>query len=147
APSCPFDCRCDHNRASLNSQQKVQGEQPDEKSTEIQTSVKQHVWISVIRRVNSRLLRYLRCLFFRKAEENKANEEVAPGNSICPTAIVSSASFLSSETRPSDKFSAAAPQRIPDHELLRCIGSGSYGEVWLARNIMGTYRAVKVTYR
>src|SRR5947207_5925295 len=39
------------------------------------------------------------------------------------------------------------PPQIPDHELLRCIGSGSYGEVWLARNVMGTYRAVKVIYR
>src|SRR5262245_19637510 len=36
---------------------------------------------------------------------------------------------------------------IPDHELLRRIGKGSYGEVWLARNVMGTYRAVKVIYR
>src|SRR5206468_7742716 len=36
---------------------------------------------------------------------------------------------------------------VPDHELLRCIGRGSYGEVWLARNVMGTYRAVKVVYR
>ena len=27
------------------------------------------------------------------------------------------------------------------------IGRGSYGEVWLARNVMGTYRAVKVVYR
>ncbi len=40
----------------------------------------------------------------------------------------------------------ARPQ-IPDHELLRCIGRGSYGEVWLARNIMGVYRAVKIVYR
>jgi len=30
---------------------------------------------------------------------------------------------------------------------LRCIGEGSYGQVWLAKNIMGTYRAVKVVYR
>lgn len=36
---------------------------------------------------------------------------------------------------------------IPDHQLLRCIGRGSYGEVWLARNLMGAYRAVKVVYR
>jgi len=36
---------------------------------------------------------------------------------------------------------------IPDLELLRCIGRGSYGEVWLARNIVGTYRAVKIINR
>ncbi len=36
---------------------------------------------------------------------------------------------------------------VPDHELLRPIGKGSYGAVWLARNMMGTYRAVKIIYR
>src|SRR5262245_39948952 len=36
---------------------------------------------------------------------------------------------------------------IPDLELLRCIGRGSYGEVWLARNILTTYRAVKIVRR
>src|SRR5256714_4684207 len=41
----------------------------------------------------------------------------------------------------------AEPPRIPDHELLRCIGRGSYGEVWLARSVLGEYRAVKVVYR
>jgi serine/threonine protein kinase len=40
-----------------------------------------------------------------------------------------------------------APLQIPDHELLRCIGRGAYGEVWLARSIMGAYRAVKVVWR
>ena len=39
------------------------------------------------------------------------------------------------------------PLKIPDHELLRLIGRGSYGEIWLARNVMGAYRAVKVVYR
>ena len=36
---------------------------------------------------------------------------------------------------------------IPDHTLLKPIGKGSYGTVWLARNIMGVCRAVKIVYR
>ncbi|MEW6160570.1 MAG: serine/threonine-protein kinase [Verrucomicrobiota bacterium] len=41
----------------------------------------------------------------------------------------------------------APPARVPDHELLRCIGRGSYGEVWLARSITGAIRAVKIVAR
>ena len=33
---------------------------------------------------------------------------------------------------------------VPDHELIRLIGSGSSGQVWLARNALGSYRAVKI---
>lgn len=42
-----------------------------------------------------------------------------------------------------------APRRpqIPDYELLRLIGSGSYGDVWLARGVTGILRAVKVVWR
>ncbi|MCW5551753.1 MAG: protein kinase [Verrucomicrobiae bacterium] len=40
-----------------------------------------------------------------------------------------------------------APPRVPDHELLRRIGKGAYGEVWLARCALGTYRAVKIVHR
>ena len=42
----------------------------------------------------------------------------------------------------------ATPQKphIPDYELLRRIGRGAYGHVWLARGVAQTYRAVKVVY-
>jgi serine/threonine protein kinase len=39
------------------------------------------------------------------------------------------------------------PVSIPDHELLRRIGGGAYGEVWLARNALGPLRAVKIVRR
>ena len=38
----------------------------------------------------------------------------------------------------------AVPPVVPDHELIRLIGGG--GEVWLAKSILGTYRAVKIVY-
>jgi eukaryotic-like serine/threonine-protein kinase len=37
--------------------------------------------------------------------------------------------------------------RITDHQVLRCIGRGSYGEVWLCRTVTGSLRAVKVVQR
>ena len=39
------------------------------------------------------------------------------------------------------------PPFIPDHELLRPIGHGAYGVVWLGRNAFGVWRAVKVVHR
>jgi WD40 repeat protein len=40
-----------------------------------------------------------------------------------------------------------APLPVPDHELMSVIGRGSYGEVWLAQNVMGARRAVKIVRR
>lgn len=39
------------------------------------------------------------------------------------------------------------PPTIPEHVLLRKIGKGSYGEIWLARSALGAYRAVKIIRR
>jgi CHASE2 domain-containing sensor protein len=36
---------------------------------------------------------------------------------------------------------------VPDHELIRRIGRGAYGEVWLGRDIIGSYHAVKLVFR
>jgi serine/threonine protein kinase len=38
------------------------------------------------------------------------------------------------------------PPHVPDHELIRPIGRGSSGEVWLASNALGTYRAIKIVH-
>lgn len=37
--------------------------------------------------------------------------------------------------------------KIPDHSILRCIGIGAYGRVWLAVNSFGNFRAVKTIER
>ena len=36
---------------------------------------------------------------------------------------------------------------IPDYTLLRPVGRGAYGEVWLARSVTGVHRAVKIVRR
>jgi hypothetical protein len=46
-----------------------------------------------------------------------------------------------------ENMADASGPTIADHQLLRCIGRGSYGEVWLARSLTGAYRAIKVVHR
>ncbi|HAB17795.1 MAG TPA: hypothetical protein DCE44_15245, partial [Verrucomicrobiales bacterium] len=36
---------------------------------------------------------------------------------------------------------------IPDHVMIRCVGKGAYGRVWLASDVLGSYHAVKVIHR
>jgi serine/threonine protein kinase len=45
-----------------------------------------------------------------------------------------------------DQVSARIPV-VSDHELLRVIGRGAYGEIWMARTVTGGLRAVKIVYR
>lgn len=46
-----------------------------------------------------------------------------------------------------NSMSENPPPSVPDHTLLRPIGRGAYGEVWLAVNVMGSGRAVKIVRR
>jgi WD40 repeat protein len=47
-----------------------------------------------------------------------------------------------------EKTQFKAPAKVPDHELLRFLGGGAFGEVWLAQSsATGRYRAVKLVER
>ncbi len=47
---------------------------------------------------------------------------------------------------PKMQLPAAERERpqVPNHELVRVIGRGSYGEIWMARSLTGALRAVKI---
>src|SRR5204863_1261383 len=53
----------------------------------------------------------------------------------------------SSPSSGAEDIPSRPPPPIPNHEIIARIGSGSYGEVWLARSITGASRAVKVVWR
>jgi serine/threonine protein kinase len=39
------------------------------------------------------------------------------------------------------------PPKVPNHEMIRVIGRGAYGEIWMARSQLGVLRAVKIVDR
>jgi serine/threonine protein kinase len=67
----------------------------------------------------------------RRSHETGGDADDAPGDSAPPAPIPPPEAALV----------------IPGHELLRSIGHGAYGEVWLARDEIGAYHAVKVIYK
>ena len=66
-------------------------------------------------------------------------------------ATLSLPEFDESEQRKSKRVSKKTSHRddivIPDYTLLKRIGAGAYGEVWLAQSITGALRAVKIVWR
>src|SRR5213592_3220598 len=62
-----------------------------------------------------------------------AGPGMKPDPSAQPQRTVASSSGAESRA---ERTQSKSPQ-IPDYELVRCIGRGSYGDVWLARNVLG----------
>src|SRR5215831_4596873 len=48
---------------------------------------------------------------------------------------------------PASRPAVLSLAQIPEHELVCSIASGAYGQIWLARNRLGVYRAVKIVHR
>jgi len=76
----------------------------------------------------------------------------APSHIAANDSKTPSDSKASADSLPEPVAQAATGRPLPkpeirDHELISPVGRGSYGEVWLARNVMGTFRAVKIVYR
>ena len=71
-------------------------------------------------------------------------EDLAPERSNQPLTSPSPSMPMSSVTSESVVAVGAV---VADYKLLRMIGEGGYGQVWLCRNTVGIYRAVKVVFR
>jgi CHASE2 domain-containing sensor protein len=63
-----------------------------------------------------------------------------------PASPESAAKPASAHPRPTSApvVTASDLPSIPDHRLIKCIGRGAYGEVWLVCDVIGRYHAVKI---
>ena len=74
-----------------------------------------------------------------------------PAASAGPVGMGSSARRSGPSPAIADILQAAPPPpvrpTVSNYVLIKSIGKGAYGEVWLARDIIGSYQAVKLVYR
>jgi CHASE2 domain-containing sensor protein len=54
---------------------------------------------------------------------------------------------LATAIEAAERSGPARTPKVPNYSLIRRIGSGAYGDVWLARDLVGNFCAVKAVYR
>jgi len=69
----------------------------------------------------------------------------SPGTAEALAGRVSAA--LHAERADKESVPSSGVPAVPDHRLIKRIGTGAYGEVWLARNLLEAYQAVKILHR
>ncbi|MBM3847059.1 MAG: CHASE2 domain-containing protein [Verrucomicrobia bacterium] len=73
-------------------------------------------------------------------EASKASASVAKASPVPPPSSPPSPS-------PIPVPPPTGPPVLADHSLLKCVGRGGYGEVWLARNALGLLHVIKIIHR
>lgn len=82
-----------------------------------------------------------------RATQGPREAEVGQALVVAPAAVDPSPAVEAGPPSKAADSSLRPHPPVPDHVLLRCIGKGAYGDVWLARDAIGTYHAVKILYR
>jgi len=86
------------------------------------------------------------CILISKKQSTSAEEPRSGARAESPAGSSVSTSPKADDTLIVRRADPRAPL-VPDHKLIRQIGGGTYGEVWLAQSILGSFRGVKVVYR
>jgi CHASE2 domain-containing sensor protein len=77
------------------------------------------------------------------ADRPKTSWSTAPGAGLAPASASNPVSPSTSQQPTQPAMTCDLPV-IPDHSLIKRIGRGAYGEVWLARDVIGRHHAVKI---
>jgi serine/threonine protein kinase/Flp pilus assembly protein TadD len=91
--------------------------------------------------------RFLFCHENRREGENHICQSVIRPEPTLTTQDLQRSHPTNEIAHASRNISPGSELTIPDYELLKRIGAGAYGEVWLARSILNELRAVKVIHR
>ena len=117
--------------------------------------------ISQTRNLHREKLLLERALAFARAEAARVGASApqvvsSPGRSASAAVVrvepgvVSLEDGAGEECRPvaeARSIGPGAPPSIPDYTLIKLVGQGAYGQVWLAQNTLGGYCAMKIVYR